>query len=474
MARGLEARDADRIGPELLGLLRKAHRGALVQHLDAGRLEGGDEFRRIAARRFGERHALVDDDLRVGIGFHIEIRQDREVDAEGLVGQRACPGDLLGERGGRGLRVRGQEAEAARVRHRGDQFRARHVPHAPLHQRVLDAEKLGDACPEHALLTSGRYGLNRARVRRRVADRILARVRIFVQAPTVLATEEGRLVARLDGKVAVVTGGTQGIGRGIVLRFLKEGARVVYCSRNPKNNEEMLPLHRCDPRRRERARIVAADVGVKEQIQGVVHEAARHFGRLDIVVNNAQGIAPLKPILDKPDEDYAMTLATGFYHSLWTMQAAVPYIRAHGEGGAFINFSSHWALNGMNYSSDYNITKSANEALTRSAANEFGRYGITVNCIVPSGDSFAYRAYVAANPGMDKAIDAVIPMRRMGDCEIDIAGGVLGLVSRNGRFITGQVFYVDGGCWLARPPNEHAVDTDIHTGRHQSAKGVGA
>ena len=276
-------------------------------------------------------------------------------------------------------------------------------------------------------------------------------------------------MGRLDGKVAVVTGGTQGIGRGVVLRFLKEGAKVVYCSRNAKNNEEMQPLIAAIPGAAERARFMAADVGIKTQIQGVVHQAVEAFGRVDIVVNNAQGIAPLKAILDKPDEDYAMTLATGFYHSLWTMQAAVPYIRAQGGGGSFINFSSHWALNGMTYSSDYNITKAANEGLTRSAANEFGGDGINVNCITPAGDSYAYRVYCDANPGMREAINATIPARRMGNCEVDIAGAILGLVSRNGRFITGQTFYVDGGAWLARPPNEHAANTDIHSGRHQSA-----
>ncbi len=276
-------------------------------------------------------------------------------------------------------------------------------------------------------------------------------------------------MGRLEGKVAVVTGGTQGIGRGIVLRFLKEGAKVVYCSRNPGNNDEMLPLIAAIPGAKDRAEYVQADVGNKEQIQGVVHHAVKTFGRIDVVVNNAQGIAPLKPILDKPDEDYAMTLATGFYHSLWTMQAAAQYIRKQRSGGSFINFSSHWALNGMMYSSEYNITKAANEGLTRSAANEFGGDGINVNCITPAGDSYAYRVYCSANPGMHEAISSTIPARRMGDCEGDIAATILGLVSANGRFVTGQTFYVDGGAWLAKPPNEHAENTDIHAGRHQSS-----
>jgi NAD(P)-dependent dehydrogenase (short-subunit alcohol dehydrogenase family) len=278
-------------------------------------------------------------------------------------------------------------------------------------------------------------------------------------------------MGRLDNKIAVVTGGTQGIGQGCVLRFLKEGARVVYCSRNPKNNEEMSRLIADIPGAAERARFIAADVGIKAQVQGVVHEAAKLFGGVDILINNAQGIAPLLAIEDKPDEDYAMTLATGFYHSLWTSQAALPYMKARG-GGRIINCSSHWPLMGTSYSSDYNITKNANEAFTRSLANEWGKHNILVNCFVPSGDSFAYKVYVSMNEGIDKKINAAIPMRRMGNCEVDIAGGILGLVSENGRFITGQVIYIDGGTWMVKPLQDHAAGTDIHEGRHQSAEGL--
>lgn len=280
-------------------------------------------------------------------------------------------------------------------------------------------------------------------------------------------------MGRLDGKVAVVTGGTMGIGQGVVLRFLKEGAQVVYCSRNPRNNAETARLIEAIPGATARAKFIAADVGIKDQIQGVVHEAARLFGGVDIVINNAQGIAPLVPIEDKPDEDYAMTLATGFYHSLWTGKAALPYMKKRG-GGAIINTSSHWPLWGQPGSSDYNITKAANEILTRSMAREWGPFNIRVNCFVPSGDSYAYRVYVNANPGIEEVINRSNPMRRMGNCEIDIAGGILGLVSDNGRAITGQVIYIDGGCWMSRPLQEHETGTDIHAGRHQSAGGVAA
>ena len=281
-------------------------------------------------------------------------------------------------------------------------------------------------------------------------------------------------MGRLDGKVAVVTGGTQGIGQGVVLKFLKEGAQVVYCSRNPKNNEEMLPLIAAIPGGQKRAKYIQADVGIKTQIQGVVHEAAKLFGGVDIVINNAQGIAALKPLEEKPDEDYAMTFATGFYYSLWTGQAALPYMKKRG-GGRIINCSSHWCQRGMTYACDYATTKAANEALTRVMAQEWGRYNITANCFVPAGDSFAYKQYKKQLPEVCAEIEKLMPMRRLGDCETEIGGAILGLVSDNGRYITGQTIFVDGGTWLVHNmETEHTAGTDIHTGRHQDVKGIGA
>lgn len=277
-----------------------------------------------------------------------------------------------------------------------------------------------------------------------------------------------RTHGRLNGKVAVVTGGTKGIGQGVVLRFLKEGAAVVYCSRDPNNDVDNQARIAAIPGAAERALFVAADVGNRAQMEALVETAAGRFGRLDIVVNNAQGIAPVRNIEDKPDGDYAMTLATGFYQSLWTTRAAVPHMRKAG-GGRLIYFSSHWNMWGQPYGSDYNITKAANEALTRSAAREFGKDNITANCIVPAGDSWAYQSWVSQNREMAEASVRQFPMRRMGDCEIDIAGAVLGLVSDNGRFITGQVICVDGGVWANAPTQHHKEGTNIHEGHEQAA-----
>ncbi len=275
---------------------------------------------------------------------------------------------------------------------------------------------------------------------------------------------------RLSGKVAVVTGGTQGIGQGIVLRFLKEGASVVYCSRNPANDAENQKLISEIADGPERAHFVAADSGDRRQMHALVDEAAIRFGTVDIIIANAQGIAPGAAIEDKPDGDFAMTLATGFYHSLWLSQAALPHMQASG-GGRIILMGSHWSIYGHPYSSDYNSTKGANESLTRSMASEWGRYGITVNCIVPAADSVVFKQHRLRDPEACRRIECTIPMQHMGDCETEIAVAALGLCSANGRFITGQMICVDGGAWIAPPLLDHKPGVDLHAGRGQKLVG---
>src|SRR4051812_20461037 len=141
-------------------------------------------------------------------------------------------------------------------------------------------------------------------------------------------------MGQLDNKVAVVTGGTQGIGRGIATCFAKAGAHVVLCSRSDKGVAETLAAIEAAGAT---AVYVQADVGIKEQAQGVVRAAVERFGRIDVLVNNAQGTTPWVPLEEKSDSNFIDTMHSGFYSTLWTMQEAFPHMKAQG-GGRIVNF----------------------------------------------------------------------------------------------------------------------------------------
>jgi NAD(P)-dependent dehydrogenase (short-subunit alcohol dehydrogenase family) len=254
-------------------------------------------------------------------------------------------------------------------------------------------------------------------------------------------------MGQLDNKVAVVTGGTQGIGRGIATCLARAGARVVICSRTQQGVDET--LHAIEAAGASAVH-VQADVGIKAQAQGVVRAAIERYGRIDVLVNNAQGNTPWVPLQDKSDANFEDSLHSGFYSTLWTMQAAFPHMQAQG-GGRIINFGSRRGVFGARLSADYNAAKEAIRGLSRSAAREWGRYNILVNVVLPASESAGTTAYFAANPEIARQITASIPLRRMGDPEHDIGNLVLGLASDDACFITGASFFADGGMHLKRP-----------------------
>lgn len=256
---------------------------------------------------------------------------------------------------------------------------------------------------------------------------------------------------RLDGKVAVITGASYGIGRGLAMKLAREGARLVVCSRTPARAAEMIAAVRAVT---PHVHYVAADVGIKAQIEHVVAEAARVYGRLDILINNAQTVMPWTPIEDKPDTDWEQTLQSGLYATLWAMRAALPLMRAQG-GGRIVNFGSIFGINGSRWASDYAACKEAIRGLTRSAANEWGRYGITVNVVLPAAESEATKTFKENYPAAYQLMRGRVPLQRHGHAEHDIGGAILGLVCEEGRFITGETFFLDGGLGISRPVQGH-------------------
>lgn len=250
----------------------------------------------------------------------------------------------------------------------------------------------------------------------------------------------------LDGKVALVTGGGQGIGRGVVRCFVNEGARVVIAEISPefgrKVEAEAIELGG-------KAKFVHTDVSQKGDVEAAVQATVDTFGRIDILVNNAIKLPTPLVMEKKTDEQLAQQLAIGVWGSWWGMQAAMPHMRAQG-GGRIINFTSMDVDTGAWLHADYSVAKSGIAGMTRSAAIDWARYNINVNCVAPVAASAAFEQMCLDRPGLREAAGRAVPLGRMGDPEFDIAPVVAFLASDASGFITGASLPVDGGLNMPR------------------------
>jgi NAD(P)-dependent dehydrogenase (short-subunit alcohol dehydrogenase family) len=238
----------------------------------------------------------------------------------------------------------------------------------------------------------------------------------------------------------VITGAGDGIGRGLALRFAREGADVIVAEFDAASGrscvEDIVAKGGS-------ARFVQVDVTDKASVLAMMADA----GGVDILVNNAWRGQGLGPIHAKTDDQFATSMKMGLYACQWTMQAAFPHMKAQGWGRV-INMAS---LNGVNAhmgSADYNVAKEAVRALTRSAAREWARYGICCNIICPAAMAPSTRRMMAAQPGMIEEINKANPMGRMGDAETDIGGVALFLASDDCAYLTGNTLFVDGGAHI--------------------------
>ncbi len=249
----------------------------------------------------------------------------------------------------------------------------------------------------------------------------------------------------LAKRVALITGGGLGIGRGIARRYAAEGAAVIVAERDVAAGQRCV-----DDLQREfsaRAEFIATDVGIKEQVLAAVTLATTRFGRLDVLVNNAWGGGQIGRLEKKPDALMEHGFRVGLMSAFWGMQAAFPHMRQQGWG-RIVNLCS---LNGVNAhmgTAEYNFAKEGLRALSRTAAREWARYGICANVICPAAATTAYAAFYKANPETAQAMAEANPMGRMGDPEQDVAGVALFLASEDCRYLTGNTLFVDGGAHI--------------------------
>jgi NAD(P)-dependent dehydrogenase (short-subunit alcohol dehydrogenase family) len=246
--------------------------------------------------------------------------------------------------------------------------------------------------------------------------------------------------ARLTGKRAVVTGAGQGIGRGIALALADAGATVIAAGRTLDKVERVVGEIRAEGGT---ALAVRCDVGVAADVAALFDEPVASVGGLDILVNNAQSIAPNRRLQDVPIEDVEIVLASGPVGTLVCMQAAFPHLRE--RGGSIVNFGSNTAIEGAPLFGAYAMAKEGIRGLSRVAAREWGRFGIRVNVVCPFGGSPAAVGFNETHPDAAKAILKSTPLGRMGDCREDIGRGVAALVSDDLGYLTGATLMLDGG-----------------------------
>src|SRR4029077_4677259 len=185
------------------------------------------------------------------------------------------------------------------------------------------------------------------------------------------------------------------------------------------------------------------DVGIKSDVVDIVGFAVETYGRLDILVNNAQswgtrgeptGLPVPTPLETFDDAELDWTFDTGVRGTFWAMQAGLPHMRE--RGGRIINFASWYGGIGNAGTVGYNITKEAVRSLSRTAAREWGRHAITVNVVEPAAKTDAANNIERAKPEAMAAAVADIPMGRLGAPQLDIAPAVLFLATDDARFIT--------------------------------------
>jgi 2-hydroxycyclohexanecarboxyl-CoA dehydrogenase len=245
---------------------------------------------------------------------------------------------------------------------------------------------------------------------------------------------------RLEGKVAVVTGGGQGIGRGIAKAFAAEGATIVIVDLNADTARDA--AKECADRGVE-AVSLECDVADREQVDATVAEAVKRLGSIDILVTCALAKVKVQPFEQTPLSGIEKMWRVGYLGVVNMMQASLPHLRE--RSGNVINFGSGAGIGAAAGYASYGPVKEAVRAITRISAREWGAYGVRVNEICPFAKSDQFDEWAAGNPEQAAMALGSAALGRLGDCELDIGRAAVFLASADAGYITGHSLMVDGG-----------------------------
>ncbi len=246
----------------------------------------------------------------------------------------------------------------------------------------------------------------------------------------------------LNGKTAIITGSSRGIGKAIAHRLAEHGANVVISSRKADACEAAAKEIN-EAVGRKAAIAIPANIAVKEALQNLVDETQRAFGQIDILVCNAASNPYFGPMGDISDEQFTKILQNNIVSNHWLIHMVAPQMRERKDGSIVI-ISSIGGLKGSAVLGAYGISKSADMQLARNLALEFGTDNVRVNTIAPGLVKTDFAKALWDNPAILKTYTEHSCLKRIGQPD-EIAGMAVFLASKAGAFTTGQTFVIDGG-----------------------------
>ena len=248
-------------------------------------------------------------------------------------------------------------------------------------------------------------------------------------------------MGKLENKIAIVTGGASGIGKGIATKLAAEGATVVVSDLNePAAKETAAALGN-------RSIGVRTDVTSRESVDEMVRAVQAEFGRIDVLVNNA-GWDKVGPFVDSDVADWDRVVAINLYGTLHCSQAFLRAVAGQ-EHATIVNIASDAGRVGSSGEAVYSAAKGGIISFSKTLARETARQGFTVNCVCPGpADTPLFAGISAENPKLRAALEKSIPLRRLAQPE-DLANAVAFLASDEAAFITGQTLSVSGGLTMA-------------------------